>query len=42
MSSISFTARTLDDVASIATQCAILPIFKGAKLTKNPDAAGKR
>lgn len=35
MSSISFTARTLDDVASIATQCAVLPIFKNAKLSKN-------
>ena len=35
MSSISFTARTIDDVASIATQCAVLPIFKDAKLSKS-------
>jgi leucyl aminopeptidase len=33
MTSITFSARTIKDAASASTQCAILPIFKGEKLS---------
>lgn len=33
MSAITFTARDVKDIATAATQCAILPLFQGAKLS---------
>jgi leucyl aminopeptidase len=33
MSSITFTARQVSDAAKASTQCAILPVFKGEKLS---------
>jgi leucyl aminopeptidase len=33
MSSITFTARKIEDVASTSTHCTVLPVFKGVKLS---------